>query len=89
MPYKANGHCTVSMWGSLLSACYKCGKVDLAKLAVQRALELDPQNVGIYVFLSNMFAKYGMWNEIGKLREERKERELEKDAGCSWIEVAS
>ncbi|KAI8554164.1 hypothetical protein RHMOL_Rhmol05G0077400 [Rhododendron molle] len=89
MPYKANGCCTVSMWGSLLSACYECGNVDLAKLAAQKALELDPQNEGIYVLLSNMYAKYGMWNEIEQLREEMKERGLEKDVGCSRIEVAN
>ncbi|KAF7142384.1 hypothetical protein RHSIM_Rhsim05G0064700 [Rhododendron simsii] len=86
MPYKANGRCTVSMWGSLLSACYECGNVDLAKLAAQRAIELDCQNEAIYILLLNMYAKYGMWNEIEQLREEIKERGLEKDIGCSWIE---
>ncbi|XP_057488669.1 pentatricopeptide repeat-containing protein At4g21300-like [Actinidia eriantha] len=89
MSYKANGNCTVSMWGALLSACNECGNVDLAKLAAQRALELDPQNVGIYVLLSNMYARYGMWNEISQLREVMMERLLEKDVGCSWIEVRS
>ncbi|KAI8554133.1 hypothetical protein RHMOL_Rhmol05G0074300 [Rhododendron molle] len=73
MPFKANGRCTVSMWGSLLRACYECGNVDLAKLAAQRALELDCRNEGIYVLLSNMYVKYGMWNEIEQLREEMKE----------------
>ncbi|CAL5402207.1 unnamed protein product [Camellia sinensis] len=89
MSNKANGSCTVSMWGALLSACNECGNVDLAKLATQRALELDPRNVGIYVLQSNMYAKYGMWNEIKQLREQMKERGLEKDVGCSWIEVTS
>ncbi|KAF7142357.1 hypothetical protein RHSIM_Rhsim05G0065000 [Rhododendron simsii] len=32
---------------------------------------------------------YGMWNEIEQFREEMKERGLEKDVGCSRIEVAS
>ncbi|KAI8554157.1 hypothetical protein RHMOL_Rhmol05G0076700 [Rhododendron molle] len=36
-----------------------------------------------------MYAKYGMWNEIEQSREEMKERGLEKDVGCSRIEVAS
>ncbi|GFS30423.1 mitochondrial RNAediting factor 1 [Actinidia rufa] len=89
MSYKANASCTVSMWGALLSACNECGNVDLAKLAAQRALELDPQNVGIYVLLSNMYARYGMWNEISQLREVMMERLLEKDVGCSWIAVRS
>ncbi|KAI8554135.1 hypothetical protein RHMOL_Rhmol05G0074500 [Rhododendron molle] len=88
-PYKANGRCMVSMWGSLLSTYYEYGNVDLAKLAAQRALELDCRNKGIYVLLLNMYAKYGVWNEIEQLREEMKERGLEKDVGCSRIEVTS
>lgn len=89
MPYTANGRCTVSLWGALLSACYECGNVDLAKLAAHRALELDPQNTGIYVLLSNVYARYDMWSEIGQLRKVMKERRLEKDVGCSWIGVAN
>ncbi|XAR59084.1 hypothetical protein NMG60_11014727 [Bertholletia excelsa] len=81
--------CNISMWGALLTACGECGNIDLAKLAAQRALELDPQNVGIYVLLSNMYAKHGMWSEIRHLRELMKDRGLEKDVGCSWIEITS
>ncbi|KAH7850641.1 hypothetical protein Vadar_000750 [Vaccinium darrowii] len=46
-----NDCCTVSILGAQLSACYIATNVgiDLAKLAAQRALELDPQNMGIYV----------------------------------------
>ncbi|XP_058216659.1 pentatricopeptide repeat-containing protein At3g24000, mitochondrial-like [Rhododendron vialii] len=36
-----------------------------------------------------MYVKYGMWNEIEQFREEMKERGLEKDVGCSQIEVTS
>ncbi|KAL6952161.1 hypothetical protein U1Q18_003764 [Sarracenia purpurea var. burkii] len=89
MSHKVSGSCTVSMWGALLSACIECANIDLAKLACQRALELDPLNVGIYVLLSNMYARYGMWNEIRELREVMKERGLEKDVGRSWVEVTS
>ncbi|KAK9286969.1 hypothetical protein L1049_015377 [Liquidambar formosana] len=89
MLLKGHGNCSVSMWGALLSACIDRGNIDLGKFAAQRALELDPQNVGIYVLLSNLYARFGMWDEIGQLRELMKGRGLEKDVGCSWIEVAS
>ncbi|XP_059653923.1 pentatricopeptide repeat-containing protein At3g12770-like [Cornus florida] len=89
MPNIKNGSCSVTMWGALLSACNDCGNIDLGKLAARRALELDPKNVGIYVLLSNMYARFGMWNEIGQLRELMKERGLKKDTGCSWIEFTS
>lgn len=89
MPHSEEGNCTISMWGTLLSACNEHGNVDLGKLAAQRALELEPQNVGIYVLLSNMFARNGMWDEIGQLRELMKMRGLKKDIGWSSIGVAN
>ncbi|KAL3515081.1 hypothetical protein ACH5RR_021983 [Cinchona calisaya] len=88
MPCEGNSSYTVSMWGTLLSACSECGNVELGKLAGQSALELEPGNTGIYVLLSNMYACNGMWDEIGQLRESMKGRKLKKDTGCSWIDVA-
>lgn len=86
---RTNIDCSVSMWGSLLSACNECGNVDLGKLAAQKALDLDPKNVGVYVLLSNMYVRYGMWDEIEPLREMMRGKGLEKDVGCSWIEAAA
>lgn len=87
MPSKASQ--SVTVWGALLSACCDHGHVDLGKLAARRALELDPMNTGIYVLLSNMYAKYGLWDEIEKLRELMLDKGLKKDIACSWIDTAS
>ncbi|KAL3722610.1 hypothetical protein ACJRO7_034906 [Eucalyptus globulus] len=80
---------TDSMWGALLNACLDSGNIELGKLAARRALEWDPQNVGIYILLSNLYARFGMWDQIGSLRELMKERGLKKDTGCSWIEITN
>ncbi|KAK0583590.1 hypothetical protein LWI29_038519 [Acer saccharum] len=89
MLHKRHGSDSVSMWGALLSSCYDHGNFELGKLAAQKALELDPQNVGVYVMLSNLYAKFNMWDEIGRLREVMKQKGLKKDVGCSWIEVST
>ncbi|XP_075511272.1 putative pentatricopeptide repeat-containing protein At3g23330 [Primulina tabacum] len=81
--------CTVSLWGALLSACTERGNVKLGKAAAQRALDLEPGNVGIYVLLSNMYAKNGMWDEIEQLRELMQRRGLKKDIGWSLIDVVT
>ncbi|KAK2665470.1 hypothetical protein Ddye_004044 [Dipteronia dyeriana] len=86
---KRHGSDSVSMWGALLSSCYDHGNFELGKLAAQKALELDPQNVGVYVMLSNLYAKFNMWDEIGQLREVMKQKGLKKDVGCSRIEVST
>ena len=89
MTHKENGCYSVSMWGALLNACNEFGNIELGKLAARKALEMDPHNVGIYVLLSNVYAKFGMWDEIEQLRELMKETGLKKDVGCSWIEITS
>ncbi|PWA63443.1 tetratricopeptide-like helical domain-containing protein [Artemisia annua] len=85
MPTNVNA--SVSVWGALLSACCDHGHVDLGKFAAQRALELDPTNTGVYVLLSNMYAKYGLWDEIEQLRKLMHDKGLTKDTGSSRIEV--
>ncbi|CAI9104661.1 OLC1v1003384C1 [Oldenlandia corymbosa var. corymbosa] len=89
MPCEITNNCTVAMWGTVLSACSECGNVELGKLAGQRALQLEPENTGIIVLLSNMYANHGMWDEIEQLRESMKGRKIIKDIGCSWVDVAS
>ena len=73
----------------MLNACNEFGNVELGKLASHKALEMDPHNVGIYVLLSNMYAKFCMWDEIEQPMELMKENGLKKDVGCSWIEITS
>ncbi|KAL7082805.1 hypothetical protein ACP275_14G124800 [Erythranthe tilingii] len=85
MPFIGNERCAISMWGALLNACNECGNVNLGKIAARKALELEPNNVGIYVLLSNMYAKNGMWAEIEQLRELMKRKGLTKEIGWSSI----
>lgn len=79
----------ISMWGALLSACNECGNINLGKFAAERALEVEPNNIGVYVLLSNMYASNGMWGEIEQLREIMKRRGLNKEKGCSLIDTTT
>ncbi|OMP03140.1 hypothetical protein COLO4_10609 [Corchorus olitorius] len=89
MLQEGHGNGSITLWGALLSACCDHENVELGKFAAQKALELEPQNVGIYVQLSNLYAKFGMWDEIGQLRELMKQRGLKKDVAFSWTEGTS
>ncbi|KAJ0964166.1 hypothetical protein J5N97_029288 [Dioscorea zingiberensis] len=77
---------SVTVWGALLSACKDTGNVGIGEIAAKRALELDPGNVGIFVELSNLYARVGKWFEIEELRELMKERGLKKDSGLSRLD---
>ncbi|GMJ00595.1 DEFECTIVELY ORGANIZED TRIBUTARIES 4 [Hibiscus trionum] len=86
---KGHNNCSISLWVALLSACSDHGNVEMGQFAAKRALELEPQNVGVYVQLSNLYAKLEMWDEIGQLRDKMKQRGLKKDTGFSWIQVTT
>ncbi|CAN6226930.1 unnamed protein product [Urochloa humidicola] len=79
----------VSTWGALLSACRDCGNVEIGRMAAQKAIELEPANVGIYIELSNLYARACLWEQIDQLREVIKEKGLEKDVGFTWVERGS
>ncbi|KAK9950998.1 hypothetical protein M0R45_006460 [Rubus argutus] len=85
MPMKPSG----SIWGSLLNSCRLQGKVSLAERAAMELFELEPNNPGNYVVLSNIYANAGMWEGVNRVRELIKERGLKKEAGCSWLQIGN
>ncbi|KAJ1423819.1 Tetratricopeptide-like helical domain superfamily [Sesbania bispinosa] len=52
-------HPTISVWGALLGACRMHGKTRLGKIAAEKLFELDPEDSGNHVVLSNMLASAG------------------------------
>ncbi|KAK1562399.1 hypothetical protein Q3G72_011209 [Acer saccharum] len=48
------------LWGSLLGACRIHKKLELAEMAAKSLLELQPENAGHYVLLSNIYANAGV-----------------------------
>lgn len=75
------------VWGTLLGACRVHGNVKLAEEASRHLLELDPQNSGYYILLSNIHADAGDWKSVLQIRRLMKERGVEKVPGYSWIEI--
>ncbi|XP_058070709.1 pentatricopeptide repeat-containing protein At4g16470 [Magnolia sinica] len=75
------------IWGALLGACRVHGDIELAKITAKRFFELEPENAGKYVVLSNAFAGFGLWENVAVVREMMKQSGMSKEPGCSWIEV--
>ncbi|KAI9153350.1 hypothetical protein LWI28_009965 [Acer negundo] len=48
---------------------------------------MEPNDVGTYTLLSNMYAKAKRWDEVLKVRKLMRERSLKKEPGVSWIEI--
>ncbi|RZS04876.1 hypothetical protein BHM03_00035294 [Ensete ventricosum] len=73
------------LWGSLLGACLIHGNAMLGEYVVDRLVELRPDDGGVYVLLSNIYAARGRWDDARKTRMLMKFRGLKKILGCSSI----
>ncbi|EXC20588.1 hypothetical protein L484_027143 [Morus notabilis] len=76
-----------SIWGALLGACRIHGNVKLGKFASDRLFEVDSENIGYYVLLSNIYANFGKWEGVDKVRSLAMDRGLRKTPGWSSIEI--
>lgn len=74
-----------SVWQTLLNACQVHGDIETGKRAAEHAINLDIKDPSSYVLLSNMFAGFNNWDDVGKLREIMKTRDVKKVPGSSWI----
>ena len=75
------------IWGSLLEACKFHGEMDLAKLAAKKYFELEPENAGKYVVLSNAYAALGLWDNVAEVRLALKESGMTKEPAYSRIDI--
>ncbi|XP_077229968.1 tetratricopeptide repeat (TPR)-like superfamily protein [Tasmannia lanceolata] len=75
------------IWGALLGACRIHGDIELVKIAAKRFFELETENAGKYVVLSNTYAAFGLWENVTEVRERMRIWGVRKEPGCSWIEI--
>lgn len=76
-----------SIWGALLGACRIHGNIELGKFASDRLFEVDSENAGYYVLLSNLYANVGKWEGVDEVRSMARDRGLKKTPGWSSIEL--
>ncbi|OEL32709.1 Pentatricopeptide repeat-containing protein [Dichanthelium oligosanthes] len=75
------------IWGALLGACSFHGNVELAEIAVDKLMYLEPQNTANLVILSNIYASCGKWDGVAKVWKLLKGKDHKKSAGYSFIEL--
>ena len=83
MPFTADA----LVWRTLLSACHVHGATELGKHAAEMIIRQEPNDPAAHILLSNLYASAGQWDDVVKIRKSMKERNLVKEAGCSWIEA--
>ncbi|KAK4359651.1 hypothetical protein RND71_021880 [Anisodus tanguticus] len=75
------------IWRTLLGACSFFGDIELAEQVNKRLSELDPDNSGDRVLLSNIYAFAGKWKDVAVVRRSMAEKNMKKIPGWSMIEV--
>ncbi|KAK7395444.1 hypothetical protein VNO78_16002 [Psophocarpus tetragonolobus] len=76
------------IWGALLNGCKLHKNLEIAHIAVQNLMILEPSNSGHYNLLVSMYADVNRWNEVAKIRTTMKDRGVEKRSpGSSWVEI--
>lgn len=80
---------TMEIWGSLLGACKNHGHFELGKVVAKKLLNMGTEKrmAGYHVLLSNIYAEEGEWENVDRVRKKMKEKGLQKETGCSWIEI--
>ncbi|KAG9451785.1 hypothetical protein H6P81_004689 [Aristolochia fimbriata] len=83
MPINAN----VSVWGAFLHGCRIHSRLEVGEVAVSKMLELYPESPGYYVLISNFYSSYGRWDQAARVRDLMKRKGLNKQPGCSSVEM--
>ncbi|GMG98679.1 hypothetical protein Nepgr_000519 [Nepenthes gracilis] len=77
----------VVLWQTLLGACKSYGNMDMAEVASRKLVEMGSNSCGDFVLLSNVYASYERWNDVGRVRDAMKIRDVKKVPGFSYTEV--
>nr|KYP70168.1 Pentatricopeptide repeat-containing protein At2g20540 family [Cajanus cajan] len=57
------------IWNSLLSSCRIHRNLEIAVVAMEHLLELEPEEFGNYVLLANIYAELGKWEGVLNVRK--------------------
>ncbi|KAK6931764.1 Pentatricopeptide repeat [Dillenia turbinata] len=76
-----------AIFRSLLSGCRIHGNIELGEWAAKNLLQLVPDNDAAHCLLSKVYSEIGSWENAAKVRHKMLESGVQKDLGCSWIQL--
>lgn len=75
----------IAIWGALLGGCRDRGDLKLAESIIRKAVELESQESGVHVLLSNIRASMGQWPDALQARKLMEDKGIWKRRGSSSI----
>ncbi|GMH01081.1 hypothetical protein Nepgr_002920 [Nepenthes gracilis] len=83
MPFEPDA----ATWGALLGASRIHGNAELGEKAAKIIFEMEPDNSGMYILLSNLYAASERWDDVRMMRLKMRHTGVKKVPGYSWVEV--
>ncbi|KAL9235806.1 hypothetical protein vseg_010541 [Gypsophila vaccaria] len=77
----------ISVLGAMLGACKIHKNVELGEKAAYKLFELDPDDGGYHVLLSNIYSAASLWDKMSEVRSMMDKKGLRKTPGCSLVEL--
>ncbi|XP_058754113.1 pentatricopeptide repeat-containing protein At2g33680 [Vicia villosa] len=77
------------LWRILLGACKNHRNYEIGIYAGEKLMELGSPESSAYVLLSSIYTALGEWEDVERVRRMMKARGVNKEPGCSWIELKS
>ncbi|XVE56587.1 hypothetical protein DITRI_Ditri04bG0023300 [Diplodiscus trichospermus] len=78
---------TANMWAALLTASRVNGNLELGKFAAEKLYGMEPEKLGNYVVLLNIYNQSGKLKEAAGVLQTLRRKGLRMLPACSWIEV--
>ncbi|KAL7153602.1 hypothetical protein ABFS83_04G180500 [Erythranthe nasuta] len=75
-----------AVWGALLGACRVHGNAELARVAAEALMRLEPESSGPYVLLYNMYADAERWSDADEIRVMMEKNNIKKERGYSRVD---
>ncbi|CAM8924057.1 unnamed protein product [Rhodiola kirilowii] len=75
------------IWAALLGACKIHKNIEVAELALEKLVELEPVNPANYVMLSNVYGDAARWKDVARMKVAVRDTRSKKVPGCSLVEV--
>uniref|UniRef100_A0ACD5YUA9 Uncharacterized protein n=1 Tax=Avena sativa TaxID=4498 RepID=A0ACD5YUA9_AVESA len=85
--HEMDGRANAHTWCALLAACRAHRNTEMGEVVAAELLKMDPDHVGYYKLLTNIYAFDKKWDNVKETRDIIRDRGLNNVPGCSAVEV--
>ena len=78
-----------AVWGPLLGACRMHNNAELARVAAEALIWLEPERSAPYVLLYSVYADLGQWDGAEKGRVEMERKQIKKQTGYCRVDSSN